>query len=1352
MMNEPLSQVSDTVVNNAATIRNVAAGVAVALMSNPPKIATRFYYWLRYSHEALTNPNEKEIFESFYNGVEKIRNELGHVAYQQGLENCLNLYKSQLAPDHPVYHFTPLPNFDIDKIARELPLSELIINGKRLPLEHLLLTVVNKLTAFSFMKKDATLSIPKIIFSFLVSMCLEFTSIDNQIEKRELVHLMLKVAELALGNDKTRSQFESKWFNVFYETSRPTLIHIVGEFQNYLDNEYHLADADRISNAVKAFKNHQVEIAKKTLLAGLVMFEGGRLERMSLDFSKLASGDLSSGTESKIPFSENNPFAELFKQCARLFPMIDTSYLLEFNYDDFRIPEKGQIKRYIRDNINSSPSILYPLLRKKINQNRQTYEMISTEEDINHLTDNLYKFADYLRKHAVLAIIAAQFVFASEDIKKHWYDDAAKFIEQFMKDYEADLSTNEKFLDKELKSHITFCLGGIDKNTHDILNLISSITKGFRGLVQEGITPLKSFKEYKLRISPARESVQQNLLSFIQKATGQLLFIGMGTPSPSSTLSALPQQDTSRLCLKQILNLLLTFAKHSDNQYQFRNPDALDEALKLPKDDTRPCNYYGLKDNEKHKTRMELFYELFKKIYQINISDQEKLREINEKISEAKNKDKDTKYFASAKLPSIQVVLDQVQQIIGSFFAFTLEEDRKFSAQRTPALEKPPSLPPQDNTLTKEVKKRSSSSQDCDQKNHEVVIEIPPPLTALNTEKEENLPLQTYNFVYFLMQIIDQVAKKQEKYEAFQVFWTELCYLNKDEGWLAYIPFIESQSDYSKMKEYHEKLSQLKKSVAQHAQLSEIRSALDSKNVEKMEWAQRQLKCLKEYENITEIDQKKVMLDNRIGRVHEDKITLELELTHYCRTKLLQDTHLTDVSAWDAKRKKMLSTDLKKYAQDASLPHSEPSIALVLHQITARLMTNDIAEVEGKEHAAINQEFSELLRKNISAFFRATESEKKFREVVVSGLLMLGANHRALIHDFLNPQVSNVLPQNILDITKIFSRLTHVILSQIVNRSKHQNDCATFLSHEISELVKAIHAFVHKIEYTANSGFYALRFTDFVSKKFGRSTSFTESAMASEHRSDRASLYFSVINLIEVIWNEQLVKWDENPKEARNSDEYAAAMKQYYQLKTTCKDNLKNHSTLGGVLHLILNIGDAGYNEFQTLIKAVDNLMESVKIIAYNRATQAAIQAQMAETQARIAETNLRLKAEADVAALRESNKKKSAEIESMHEKNIRGAKYCINNYLNDWTSKNAIAPNAITRLKMELLNHLLLCCPAFDDHQERALLCIDECINIHPRTVNVATALNRVGMFAFGAASGGTEDVQNVEPAIRHP
>ena len=215
----PENPVSNVLTNNAGAITSTVGSAAVgaaklAFIQNPPQLLQRLYYWVRHNETTLTNPGAKAAFELFYKCVCKIL-ESKTSAYPERLEICLAKYTNTL-PQESVYNFTPLDAFDIKKIQEEFQASDLKVHGRRIKQDSLTGSVINLLVNLKCMRVGETLSVPKVIYSFLVSMSLEFADTQNSIEKKELVTLMNKVVGVVIGKDDLRTQFALGAFSQFF--------------------------------------------------------------------------------------------------------------------------------------------------------------------------------------------------------------------------------------------------------------------------------------------------------------------------------------------------------------------------------------------------------------------------------------------------------------------------------------------------------------------------------------------------------------------------------------------------------------------------------------------------------------------------------------------------------------------------------------------------------------------------------------------------------------------------------------------------------------------------------------------------------------------------------------------------------------------------------------------------------------------------------------------------------------------------------------------------------------------------------------------------------------------------------
>lgn len=1166
----------------------VAAGILTAaagtVLINPPKIAQRLYYWIKHSNLTLTNPDAKQAFELFYQGVCDIRNTTD-CTYPEKLENCLVQFENQLSTENAVYKFDPLQSFNIKEIFNKFGEGSLMIHGKKISHDALTGAVINAVCTLKCMEVNATLGVPKLIVSFLVAMSIEFASTANTVEKRDLVRLMSQVAGLVMADGKIRQLFSADTFSVLQ-----TLIEI---FSRYLGNIYHLADAEAIFIASKDFKQAQVGLSREIFRLLLTLTEGGKNELISLDYAKIAKGDLSLGTSAIVSFSATNPLANVLMNCALLFPSQDESYNLETDMSSLQIPDRGRIVSFVKASLNEAASltlrapILYPLLKSRVlreNITEQSFISIKDDSNITLASNYLYQLAEWLKRHVVLGQIACTFDIATQYKGQEWLEGYSQFIQKFMVNYDALLSTEFTSLLNNLKKHIEERL---DKSgDHDVIKIINAIFSNINTLQKKGIEPLKQFTAYRLKTTSVIKNIDNKLQSFFGTTPTHLRSIGISIDMPSPSMGG-DARLFDPIIYDGIITILTDYAKDKDRQYKFRLPHLPAEITLLPTDASPGEFVYKtarlpLGQNQKSKARAQLFYTLLTIIQSKNREDIDKLHAIQDTITGCLTAQADL--FSSTQEHGItRTLLHILQMIHKKLYAELLEAK-----------------------IPRVIVNAAATSHFSKAEHKESLFERPEDRKealqrhSSNDQKQIGNPMKKRNTLASnLKTIIDWVAATPAHHEAFQTFWSHLLYLNDKSG------YIYGQSDRSKMEAYHQNCLLTEKArQSQLAHYMQLNTALNSGNPCAIEWVKLEIKQIAQDNNAKAChttDEIQVILNEKIEDLKNNLIQLTEIATHYQKHQFFLDktpntgqTHTTKATAWTQERTNTLGRDLQQYADQAGVTDNT---TLMLQSIAARLLQTDVIDAD------VETEFNELLSTSIIEFLKSEPKSpsRQYWIVIIQGLLMLGASPVKWIDKGLENNTDTA--QNNLDVTLIFEQLSMILLSHLVNRSKHQGDSAVHLGDGLSTLINATHQFVTALKSSVKENFYFKTLVDLLSSPIrGKSAGFREGAIAAQHRNDRALLYWSVIKLIYVILNDSLDAQDAAQK--ISDRKLTAAEQKYSELKNLCQGKMRKR----GWFEWLFNSGHPGFNEFVALTQAAQKITEKLDNFASRRVLRMSIE------------------------------------------------------------------------------------------------------------------------------------------------
>ena len=192
-------------------------------------------------------------------------------------------------------------------------------------------------------------------------------------------------------------------------------------------------------------------------------------------------------------------------------------------------------------------------------------------------------------------------------------------------------------------------------------------------------------------------------------------------------------------------------------------------------------------------------------------------------------------------------------------------------------------------------------------------------------------------------------------------------------------------------------------------------------------------------------------------------------------------------------------------------------------------------------------------------------------------------------------------------------------------------------------------------------------------------------------------------------------------KQANENDsvEYREAKKIYSDHKETCNRNISNYDWYGYFISCAANIGRSGFNEFATLLKAVDGLINATNRIAMNRATRLRILEQDGllndSEQGRI-----------EAQAIAQRSKAAAEQEIAAH---ISTLKVVINRGIFKEISRNGYSREGMITLITELSADLIEMDPRLTPERARAY--IEECMRNHPQIPRIAAVgTNPSGFF----------------------
>jgi len=525
------------------------------------------------------------------------------------------------------------------------------------------------------------MNLPKIICAFLISMSIEYAITESFVERKELVVLMQKVVIGSIDNRSIK--------DTFHEAGLIPILKGLTEYcASYLANENHLADAEALVVAARAFKTYQLNLVRQLFLILLTLVEGGSELPISQDMRRIARGDLAVGVNPERRFTDGNPFVPLLQSVAAALPQIEENTIYEFRVANEILPTEMDITEYLAQH---SDAIFLPLCysdiegASRIDKNKGAFLPAAKQ---------LLELAKWLRNHLIMAQNASLVYTAVLVTGQGWMQENKEILQKSLEAYEGLLvninGEKGKFI-RDLDGLQAFLrLRMFDlqfPQQHDIQEKINFCYRIIDDLQKQGISPLKPNGRIYLKAMQVLQLVDAALESrtnIIRSLPGKFRLAGIEVAYdspvkslPSSSLrthgvfarpdvSVAAAADDGRDPIATIMNRIMTYARIKAHQYKFCLPE-LPSDVRL----SGTAERFTFVNSERtllnhdhvdlHTARARLFYNLLLIIQDSQKPTKDKLYNITINLLQVRADPAQLNLFKSSdKIHGISVVLDYI--------------------------------------------------------------------------------------------------------------------------------------------------------------------------------------------------------------------------------------------------------------------------------------------------------------------------------------------------------------------------------------------------------------------------------------------------------------------------------------------------------------------------------------------------------------------------------------------------------------------------------------------------------------------------------------------------------------------